>query len=95
MFCALESKYHTHQGPAVILCMLILAEISARCGFLEVLEFICVTYIFPSVLQISIKEIKEEEGHVVVRCIISAASSNHFSSSSAKVPFLTLQIVLL
>jgi len=43
-------------------------------------------------LQISIEEIKEEEGHVVLRCIISAASSNHFSSSSAKVHFLTLQI---
>ncbi len=44
-----------------------------------------------SVLQISIAEIKEEEGHVVVRCIISAASSNHFTSSSAKVHSLTLE----
>lgn len=47
--------------------------------------------IVPSVMQINIEEVKEEEGHVVVRCIISAASSNHFSSSSAKVHFLTFQ----
>ncbi|KAG0617623.1 hypothetical protein M758_4G003500 [Ceratodon purpureus] len=34
--------------------------------------------------QITMEDIKDEEGHVIVRCIISAGSSHHFSSSSAK-----------
>lgn len=34
--------------------------------------------------QVSIEEVTEEEGQLVVRCIISAGSAHHFSSSSAK-----------
>ena len=37
---------------------------------------------------ISVEEVMEEEGQVIVRCIISAGSSQHFSASSAKVRFL-------
>lgn len=69
--------------------MLIISEISACGRFSSSFVYL---YLVPSVVQISIEETKGEEGHAVVRWIISAASSKLFSSSSAKVHFLPLQL---
>ena len=70
--------------------MLITPEVSACRSFLPGFKFVYL-HVILRVIQISIEEIKEDGGKVVVKCVISAVSSEYFSSSSAEVHFPTVQ----